>query len=128
MKLIVKNKFRDKDDHVTVYDPETILEVQDKDRAADLVKRGLCAEYKGKKAASVTLGEDAAETPDEGAAETPDEGAAETPDEGAAETPDEGAAETPEEGAAETPDEGAAETSAEESADAAGDKRKTKKK
>ena len=120
MKLIVKNKFRDKDDHVTVYDPETILEVQDKYRAADLVKRGLCAEYKGKKAASVTLGEDAAETPDEGAAETPDEGAAETLGEDAAETPDEGAAETP--------DEGAAETSAEEAADAAGDKRKTKKK
>ena len=84
MKLIVKKKFRDKDDHVTVYDPETILEVQDKDRAADLVKRGLCAEYKGKKSASVALGDDAAETPDEGAAETSDEGAAETSAEEAA--------------------------------------------
>ncbi len=59
MELIVKNTFRDKTDHVTVYTPETILEVKDKERAADLVKRGLCAEYKGKKVASVTLGEEA---------------------------------------------------------------------
>ena len=27
MKLIVKNVFRDKEDHVTVYEPGTILEV-----------------------------------------------------------------------------------------------------
>ena len=62
MKLIVKNSFRDKTDHVTVYYPETILEVKDKERAADLVNRGLCDEYKGKKAATVTLGEDSPET------------------------------------------------------------------
>ena len=64
MKLIVKNTFRDKTDHVTVYEPETILEVKDKERAADLVKRGLCAEYKGKKAAAVTLGEETPEEPE----------------------------------------------------------------
>ena len=58
MKLVVKNIFRDKNDHVTVYEPGTILEVKDKDRAADLVRRGLCTEYKGKKAAAVTLGKD----------------------------------------------------------------------
>lgn len=82
MKLIVKNKFRDKDDHVTVYDPETILEVQDKDRAADLVKRGLCAEYKGKKAASVTLGEETPYAPAEEVSETPAEESPETLAEG----------------------------------------------
>lgn len=73
MKLIVKNTFRDKTDHVTVYEPETILEVKDKERAADLVKRGLCAEYKGKKAASVTLGEEnpAEDVPEAGADNTP---------------------------------------------------------
>lgn len=65
MKLIVKNAFRDKEDHVTVYEPGTILEVKDNERAADLVKRGLCAEYKGKKAATVTLGEETAEAPAE---------------------------------------------------------------
>ena len=74
MKLIVKNVFRDKTDHVTVYEPETILEVKDKERAADLVKRGLCAEYKGKKAASVTLGEENPETPAEELPETSAEG------------------------------------------------------
>ena len=58
MKLIVKKRFRDKLDHVTVYDPGTILEVKDKERCSDLVERGLCAEYKGKKAAAVTLGEE----------------------------------------------------------------------
>lgn len=73
MKLIVKNVFRDKTDHVTVYEPETILEVKDKERAADLVKRGLCAEYKGKKAASVTLGEEnpAEDVPEVGADKNP---------------------------------------------------------
>lgn len=73
MKLIVKNVFRDKTDHVTVYEPETILEVKDKERAADLVKRGLCAEYKGKKAASVTLGEEnpAEDVPEAGADKNP---------------------------------------------------------
>ena len=82
MKLSVKNVFRDKTDHVTVYEPETILEVKDKERAADLVKRGLCAEYKGKKAAAVTLGEETPEAPAEGSPETPAEESPETPAEG----------------------------------------------
>ena len=79
MKLIVKNTFRDKTDHVTVYAPETILDVKDKERAADLVKRGLCAGYKGKKAATVTLGVEAPaeESPaGEPAPEVPAEGEA----------------------------------------------------
>lgn len=70
MKLTVKKTFRDKTDHVTVYEPETILDVKDKERAADLVKRGLCAEYKGKKDATVTLGEDEAEASGEISADT----------------------------------------------------------
>ena len=82
MKLIVKNIFRDKTDHVTVYKAETILEVKDKDRAADLVKRGLCAEYKGKKPATVTLGEETPEAPAEDAPETPAEESPKTPAEG----------------------------------------------
>ena len=82
MKLIVKNTFRDKTDHVTVYEPETILEVKDKERAADLVKRGLCAEYKGKKAATVTLGEETPEAPAGDVPETAAEESTETPEEG----------------------------------------------
>ena len=82
MKLIVKNVFRDKTDHVTVYEAETILEVQDKERAADLVKRGLCSEYKGKKAAAVTLGEETPESPAEKVPETPAEESPESPGEG----------------------------------------------
>ena len=74
MKLIVKNTFRDKTDHVTVYEPGTILDVKDKERGADLVKRGLCAEYKGKKAAAVALGEETPEAPAEESPETPAEG------------------------------------------------------
>ena len=66
MKLIVKKRFRDKTDHATVYGPGTVLDVKDKERAADLVKRGLCAEYKGNKAAGAVLGEEAAELPAEG--------------------------------------------------------------
>ena len=82
MKLIVKNIFRDKTDHVTVYKAGTILEVKDKDRAADLVKRGLCAEYKGKKPATVTLGEETPEAPAEDAPEPPAEESPEPPVEG----------------------------------------------
>ena len=82
MKLIVKNVFRDKTDHVTVYEPETILDVKDKERAADLVKRGLCAEYKGKKAATVTLGEETPEAPVEDVPETVEEELTETLEEG----------------------------------------------
>ncbi len=79
MKQIVKKTFRDKEDHVTVYEPGTILDVKDKERAADLVNRGLCAEYKGKKAATVTLGVEAPaeEAPaEEPAPEAPAEGEA----------------------------------------------------
>lgn len=81
MKLIVKDTFRDKTDHVTVYEPGDILEVKDKERAADLMKRGLCAEYKGKKAASVTLGGETPETPAEDVPETPGEETPKTPSE-----------------------------------------------
>lgn len=55
MKLIVKNTFRDKTDHVTEYAPGTVLEVHDEGRSQDLVERGLCAVYDGKKKASVVL-------------------------------------------------------------------------
>lgn len=56
-KLIVKTLFCDKDDHVTQYKPSSILEVNDDERAADLIERGLCAEYNGKKKASAILGQ-----------------------------------------------------------------------
>ena len=62
MKLIVKNVFRDKEDHVTVYEPGTILEVNNSERASDLVKRGLCEKYEGKDVAAFTLGKPAAKT------------------------------------------------------------------
>lgn len=58
MKLKVTSTFRDRDDHVTVYDPDTILEVKDKDRAQSLIERGLCKEFKGKAAAGYILGKD----------------------------------------------------------------------
>ena len=62
MKLIVKNVFRDKENHVTVYEPGTILEVNNSERASDLVKRGLCEKYEGKDVAAFTLGKPAAKT------------------------------------------------------------------
>lgn len=46
MKLIVKNTFRDKIDHVTVYHPGSVIEIKDPARAQDLIKRGLCEESK----------------------------------------------------------------------------------
>ena len=58
MKLKVTSAFRDRDDHVTVYDPDTILEVKDKDRAKSLIDRGLCKEFKGKAAAVHILGKE----------------------------------------------------------------------
>ena len=58
MKLKVISVFRDKDDHVTVYDPDSILEVKDKDRAQSLIERGLCKEFKGKAAAGYILGKE----------------------------------------------------------------------
>lgn len=81
MKLKVISAFIDKDDHVTVYDPETILEVKDKDRAQSLIDRDLCKEFKGKTAPAYILGtaEDGGQ-PDEGEGgteETPGTGSAE---------------------------------------------------
>lgn len=79
MKLKVISAFIDKDDHVTVYDPETILEVKDQARAQSLIERELCKEYKGK-AAAYTLGEaEDSELPNtgEGTEETPGTGSAE---------------------------------------------------
>ena len=80
MKLKVTSAFRDRDDHVTVYDPDTILEVKDKDRAQSLIDRGLCKEFKGKTAPAYTLGtEEDGSQPDEsegGTDENPDTGAA----------------------------------------------------
>ncbi|WP_315547223.1 hypothetical protein [Prevotella koreensis] len=58
MKLKVISAFRDKDDHVTVYDPDTILEVKDKDRAQSLIDRGLCKEFKGKRVPAYILGKE----------------------------------------------------------------------
>lgn len=55
MKLIVKSIFCDKNDGITLYHPDTILEVNDNERAASLIERGLCAEYKGKKKAETVL-------------------------------------------------------------------------
>lgn len=80
MKLKVTSAFRDRDDHVTVYDPDTILEVKDKDRAQSLIDRGLCKEFKGKTAPAYILGtEEDGSQPDEsegGTDENPDTGAA----------------------------------------------------
>ena len=80
MKLKVTSAFRDRNDHVTVYDPDTILEVKDKDRAQSLIDRGLCKEFKGKTAPTYILGtEEEGSQPDEsegGTDENPDTGAA----------------------------------------------------
>lgn len=43
MKLTVKKPFRDKTDHVTVYCPQEVIDVEDPVRAQDLIDRGLCA-------------------------------------------------------------------------------------
>jgi len=58
MNLKVTSIFRDRDDHVTVYEPETILEVKDKERAKSLIERGLCKEFKGKTEPAYILGEE----------------------------------------------------------------------
>lgn len=80
MKLKVTSAFRDRDDHITVYDLDTILEVKDKDRAQSLIDRGLCKEFKGKTAPAYILGtEEDGSKPDEsegGTDENPDTGAA----------------------------------------------------
>lgn len=71
MKLKVTSAFRDRDDHVTVYDPDTILEVKDKDRAQSLIDRGLCKEFKGKTAPAYILGtEEDGSQPDESEGDT----------------------------------------------------------
>ena len=57
MKLKVINAFCDKIDHVTVYEPGTILDVKDVDRAQDLITRELCKESKGKTAPTFVLGD-----------------------------------------------------------------------
>ena len=79
MKLKVTSVFCDRDDHVTVYDPDTILEVKDKDRAQSLIDRGLCKEFKGKTAPAYILGtEKDGSQPDKsegGTDENPDTGA-----------------------------------------------------
>ena len=82
MKLIVKSIFRDKNDHVTLYEPGIILEVKDKERATDLIERGLCAEFKGKKAAAITLGEETPSGEAEGTEAAPAEKAEEASTEG----------------------------------------------
>lgn len=57
MRLIVKKIFRDKTDHVTLYKPGSILEMDDQARASDLIVRGLCAEHKDKSDVSVASAE-----------------------------------------------------------------------
>lgn len=80
MKLKVTSAFRDRDDHVTVYDPDTILEVKDKDRAQSLIDRGLCKGFKDKTAPAYILGteEDGSQSDESegGTDENPDTGAA----------------------------------------------------
>lgn len=62
MKLKVINAFCDKIDHVTIYEPGTILEVKDVERAQDLITRELCKEFKGKTAPTFVLGDQESES------------------------------------------------------------------
>ena len=62
MKLKVISAFCDKIDHVTVYEPGTILEVKDVERAQDLITRELCKEFKGKTAPTFILGDQESES------------------------------------------------------------------
>lgn len=57
MKVKVLKIFRDKHDHVTMYQEGTILEVQDEKRAKSLVDRGLAKEFKGNQKAAMILKE-----------------------------------------------------------------------
>lgn len=57
MKVKVLNTFRDKNDHVTMYNSGSILEVNDEARAKDLISRGLVKEFKGNQKATAVLGE-----------------------------------------------------------------------
>ena len=77
MKLKVMSLFRDKDDHTTLYEPETILEVKDEARAQSLIDRGFCKEFKGKTAPMYILGDEEDGQPDwdnGGKDENPDAG------------------------------------------------------
>ena len=62
MKLKVINAFCDKIDHVTIYESGTILEVNDVERAQDLITRELCKEFKGKTAPTFVLGDQESES------------------------------------------------------------------
>lgn len=64
MKVKVIDTFRDKYDHVTIYEKGTILEVQDENRAKSLIDRQLVKEFKGNQKAAVTLTEPALEKPE----------------------------------------------------------------
>lgn len=46
MKLIVKTTFRDKTNLATTYPVGTIVDLDDAERCADLIKRGLCEAVK----------------------------------------------------------------------------------
>ena len=72
MKLIVKSIFCDKNDGITLYHPDTILEVNDNERAASLIERGLCAEYKGRKKAETVLSEPSDEPKEQSEEEVPE--------------------------------------------------------
>ena len=55
MKVKVINTFRDKNDHVTMYEKGIILEVQDEKRAQSLIDRNLAKCFKGNQKAEKTL-------------------------------------------------------------------------
>jgi hypothetical protein len=57
MKVKVIETFRDKNDHVTMYEKGVILDVQDEKRAQSLIDRNLAKEFKGNQKASVVLSE-----------------------------------------------------------------------
>lgn len=65
MKVKVTEAFRDKHDHVTMYEKGTILEVQDGKRAQSLIDRNLAKEFKGSQKADRILSEPSA-APDDG--------------------------------------------------------------
>lgn len=55
MKVKVLKLFRDKNDHVTLYEPGMILEVKDEARANDLIERGLVKKFGGNQKAAAVL-------------------------------------------------------------------------
>ena len=60
MKVKVLKKFTDKHDHVTIYTPGLVLEVQDENRAKSLIDRKLAKEFKGNQKVNAVLAEPAA--------------------------------------------------------------------